>query len=394
MRIIIYDGNLKPSTFVRFLSENLAKAGHTVYLAGKGKQMFVSKEKSGLRLLPVSTPGYVRGFLGFIISFLSIAFCCPSKFSFIIKLALKQRSFVGRLSEFVFISRVYSVNPDIIHIQWSTHIAVFRDIIKKGNIKFIVSFRGRMINISPFVDKKIAALYRELFPEIEGFHAVSNSILENAGLFGADKGKAKVVYPAVNDTLFYGEEVETTFKKPDSILRILSVGRQHWKKGYPVALDVCKTLKDKGINFIYTIIAGGDKEELIYDIHDLGLENNIKLVDRLPHDEVLDVYRQSHLFLLPSFEEGVANVALEAMAIGVPVISTNCGGMEELIENDKNGWIVPVRDVGSMVRAVERFIAIPEKRIYEIVSEARKTIEKNHLQSMQTKRMIELYKSI
>jgi colanic acid/amylovoran biosynthesis glycosyltransferase len=394
MRILIYDGSLNPSTFIRFLAENIVKEGHTVFLAGKSKRLSSRKDKSGVYLIPVSTTGYLRGFAAFIVSLVRIIYLHPSKLGFIIKQTLKKRSLSQKLSKFVFLSGIYAVKPDIIHIQWATHIAVFRDIIKRGDIKFVVSFRGRMINISPFVDDEVAALYRELFPDIDGFHAVSESILKNACLFGADERKAKIVYPAVKDQMFYTEKVKTNFKEPDAPLRILSVGRQHWKKGYTLALDVCRKLKDKGVDFIYTIIAGGDKEELIYNIYDLGLEKNVKLIDRLPHDEVLNAYRQSHLFLLPSFEEGVANVALEAMAIGVPVISTNCGGMEELIINEKNGWLVPVRETDALVSAVENFLTVPENKIRMMVSEARLTVEHKHLQSLQTKRMIELYHSV
>jgi colanic acid/amylovoran biosynthesis glycosyltransferase len=394
MRIIIFDGSLKPPTFVKFLAENIAGAGHTVFLAGKGRKVFTGRDGSGLYFLPVSVTGHLKGALAFVISLLNITFSAPVKLPFIVKQSVKQSSVSKKLSTFIFLSRIYAVKPELIHIQWSTHVELFKPLIEEGDIKFVVSFRGRMVNISPFVDEKVARLYREMFPKVDGFHAVSNSILENACLFGADAKKAMVIYPAVKDELFFNEQIKTCVYKKGEPLRILSVGRQHWKKGYPVAIDACKKLKERGVDFVYTIIAGGDKEELIYNIHDLGLEENVKLIDRLPHNEVLDAYRNAHLFLLPSFEEGVANVVLEAMALGTPVITTNCGGMEEVIENDKNGWIVPVRDEEAIVHAVENFISFPVSKIKDIVSAARETIKRNHIQSIQTDRMIGLYNKI
>ena len=394
MRIIIFDGSLEPPTFVKFLAQNIAWEGHEVYLAGKGKQLFISCDDTGLNLLPVSVEGKVNGAFMFLISFFKVLLKNTGKLGFIVKRSFKERSVSKKLATFILYSQIYSVRPDIIHIQWSTHVELFRELIQRGDFKFVVSFRGRMVNISPFVDEEVAKLYRDMFPKVDGFHAVSNSILKNASMFGAVKEKARVVYPAVKDELFYGENTGTSFRNEGEPLRMLSVGRQHWKKGYPVAIDACKKLKDRGVDFIYTIIAGGDKEELIYNIHDLGLEENIKLIDRLPHAEVLKAYRNAHLFLLPSYEEGVANVVLEAMTLGTPVITTNCGGMEEVVVNGKNGWIVPVRDVEAIVDAVENFMSLTDDKIKKITEAARETIKRNHLQSIQTERMIGLYKGV
>jgi len=82
------------------------------------------------------------------------------------------------------------------------------------------------------------------------------------------------------------------------------------------------------------------------------------------------------------------------MTLGTPVITTNCGGMEEVVVNGKNGWIVPVRDVEAIVDAVENFMSLTDDKIKKITEAARETIKRNHLQSIQTERMIGLYKSI
>ena len=88
-------------------------------------------------------------------------------------------------------------------------------------------------------------------------------------------------------------------------------------------------LKKKDVQFHYTIIAGGrDQENILYQIHDLGLNECVSFInDELSHYEVLKKVSECDLFLLPSLEEGISNAVLEAMALGVPVISTDCGGM-------------------------------------------------------------------
>jgi colanic acid/amylovoran biosynthesis glycosyltransferase len=84
------------------------------------------------------------------------------------------------------------------------------------------------------------------------------------------------------------------------------------------------------------------------------------------------------VLLMPSLEEGIPNVVVEAMAIGLPVISTNCGGVPELIEDKVNGWLVPIRDPAALAEAISSFVALPLNEIQEVRSAARKKVEEQH----------------
>ena len=179
------------------------------------------------------------------------------------------------------------------------------------------------------------------------------------------------------------------------LLRIISVGRCHWKKGYTFALDAISILNNKGVPFHYTIIASGkDNENIHYQIHDLGLKESVTFINGLPHDEVIEKLLESDLFLLPSLEEGISNAVLEAMALGVPVISTDCGGMGEVIRNGDNGYLVPSWDPNSMASAILNFINSDNNNKSKIVYNARETIIQNHLLSHQVDQFKSLYNSI
>jgi colanic acid/amylovoran biosynthesis glycosyltransferase len=119
----------------------------------------------------------------------------------------------------------------------------------------------------------------------------------------------------------------------------------HWNKGYHFALDALKKLSDNGFDFHYTIIAGLNAEEILYQVQDLQLNNFVTLYKSLPQETVFEHMRKAHLLLLPSFEEGVANVVLEAMAVGLPVLSSDCGGMLEVITHNENGYLYRKRDL-------------------------------------------------
>ncbi|MCB9276519.1 MAG: glycosyltransferase [Lewinellaceae bacterium] len=108
------------------------------------------------------------------------------------------------------------------------------------------------------------------------------------------------------------------------------------EKGYHYALDALRFLLHKGYNIHYTIIAGGLSEEIHYQIKYLQLEDYTSIIPGLPQTEVFKKMAEADIFLLPSVEEGIANVVLEAMVIGLPVVSSDCGGMAEVVEDGVN----------------------------------------------------------
>lgn len=87
---------------------------------------------------------------------------------------------------------------------------------------------------------------------------------------------------------------------------------------------------------------------------------------------------KSDCLLLPSLTEGIANVALEAMLIQLPVISSDCGGMSELIKNGYNGYLFKNRNYNSCVNVLNNFLKLPAKEKKIIAMNAKSTIEKNN----------------
>ncbi len=81
------------------------------------------------------------------------------------------------------------------------------------------------------------------------------------------------------------------------------------------------------------------------------------------------------MLLLPSLEEGIANVVLEAMALGVPVISTDCGGMNEVVKHGETGWLIPVLNLHTLASTIIHFKnASIEKKVF-IVNNAYKHLK-------------------
>ncbi len=93
-------------------------------------------------------------------------------------------------------------------------------------------------------------------------------------------------------------------------------------------------------------------------------------------------------------EEGVPNVAVEAMALGLPVLSTDCGGVSELIEDGVSGWVVPTREARAMARAILGFMELPLGKIEEVRINARKKVEAQHSEEEMVMGMEGLYREV
>lgn len=134
-------------------------------------------------------------------------------------------------------------------------------------------------------------------------------------------------------------------------------------------------------------LIGGDgslKKELEATINESGISNNVKLLGYV--DDNINFLKSIDIFVLPSKEEGLGSVLLEAMACGLPVIGTDAGGIPELIENNFNGFIVPKQNPNELANAIiklacdeetyKRFSINSFKKVKEFTSEkmAEKTL--------------------
>jgi colanic acid/amylovoran biosynthesis glycosyltransferase len=386
MRVAIYSGAIPNTTFIDLLVRGVANMGIDVYLFGI-KQNPVRYESK--HVCVYTTPS---GKLGLILSvacrFIALLFTHPDRIK-IINQIVKTRYSNSIIRAWGKYLPIMLHLPDIFHLQWAKGAEDWL-FLKQLGVKMIVSFRGSQINIEPKINPTLSEIYQRSFPQYDGYHCVSEAIKKEGVNYGALEEKVMVIYPAVEEKLLTSQLRQTS----STVLRILSVGREHWVKGYPVALDAMSILKQMGVAFHYTIVAGGNKEELIYAISDLNLTNEVTLIDNLPHEKVLEQYTNADLFLLPSHEEGIANVVLEAMARGTLVITTNCGGMSEVIVDGVNGLIVPIRNPKAIADAVIRFTQMEESQKQMMVEKARETIKQKHVLSIQVSQMVKLYERV
>jgi colanic acid/amylovoran biosynthesis glycosyltransferase len=282
--------------------------------------------------------------------------------------------------------------PDIFHIQWAKTLVVYPELMELLDCKKVISLRGAHINYSPLNDNSLAEAYRKFFPKTEAFHAVSKAIGAEAQKYGAAPDRIEVIYTSVRDSLL-DENVRSAER--GKRLELISIGRFHWKKGDQYALDSMKLLKKRGLNFHYTIIAQGEvPEEITFLLNEYELKDQITIIPGLDYSRLIEMLRASHVLLLPSVEEGIANVVLEAMAVGVPVVSTDCGGMKEAVNDGVNGFVVSVRDAEAMADKITELSEMNDEEIKKMINEARETVAKLFSRSRQIEHFVSFYNKI
>ncbi|GAC1652628.1 MAG: hypothetical protein NVS4B8_27980 [Herpetosiphon sp.] len=102
--------------------------------------------------------------------------------------------------------------------------------------------------------------------------------------------------------------------------------------------------------------------DALRSLRELGIENKVHLVGSMQGEELASLYRNAQLFVLSSDEEGLGIVILEAMASGLPVVSTACGGPETIVINGETGLLIPIRDAQALARAMRRLLSDPVLR--------------------------------
>ncbi|NTV73600.1 MAG: glycosyltransferase family 4 protein [Holophaga sp.] len=143
---------------------------------------------------------------------------------------------------------------------------------------------------------------------------------------------------------------------------VVTLGRLNRVKGHDLLIEAFAQLSDAFPDWDVAIYGEGpERTALEQDIRQRGLEDRIFL--RGATEQVGSTLRQADLFVFPSRAEGFPNALAEAMACGLPVVSFNChSGPAELIEDGRNGVLVPPLDVPAMARAMARLMASPEER--------------------------------
>jgi len=372
LHIVIFDGSLATTTFISRLAHGLA-SHHTISFIGFG-----GKPKTRSSRIAYYDIGTSEKPIALFLLSLQYAFQLVVKkgnigmlFKILARIVTNQKD---ALKQQNLNSVLAMLQPDMFHVQWPSLLPWCEAVIENNAIKVVLSQRGYQHNVRPFVANENMTYLKNVYPKIDGFHSVSNAMTQvGDAIYNAPHKIDRVVYSGFDFTLL---PFQKTYKK-NSTLQMLSVGRPHWVKGYPYVLQACKLLKEQGVSFKYTVIGASQNEELRYLVSSYGLDEYVVLTQRIPQKDVYEQMQSSDVLLFPSLKEGLPNVVVESMALGLPVIATDCGGVSELL-NDSTGWTIPTRDPEALAAAVQEFTKTTDAQIMEQRINARQKVEQQH----------------
>lgn len=259
----------------------------------------------------------------------------------------------------------------IIHVQFNTSLTDlkrFTEIKFLNNLKIIVTFHG--FDAFRLSSNLYQREYKSFYDKNVCFVTVNSIYLKNHLIkVGINAKKIKVIPVGINL-----EEIPVDTKERDiknNPFKLISVGRLIQLKGHEYAIRAVASLKNKGFEVEYIIIGSGlpDYENYLQKlITELGCEREIKMLGYKNQDQIKMLSSNYNLFLMPSTYddntlrcEALGLAAIEAQAMGLPVVGFNTGGLKEAVINHKTGLIVEDRNIEAITDAIIQILKDQDK---------------------------------
>jgi glycosyltransferase involved in cell wall biosynthesis len=228
---------------------------------------------------------------------------------------------------------------------------------------------------------------REVYAAAKTVICISGKVQENLKV-GTPQARSTVVYNSVDPDLFSPDQDREHHINPE----ILVVGTLLESKGQALVVRAMGKLKASYPALQCRIVGEGPHRARFEALaRELKIEQNLQFVGRQSREEVASAMRRCSAFVLPSHNEGLGCVYLEAMACGKPVIGCRGQGIDEVIEDGKNGWLIQPDGLDELVQRLSALLASPEL-CERVGAAARQTILNRFTLSHQAEKLIAVYR--
>lgn len=286
---------------------------------------------------------------------------------------------------------------DIIHAHFGPHgvRALLLKDIQYSDAKLVTSFHG--YDMSLHVKKHGTNVYHRLFKDGDLFLPVSYFWKTKLIEWGCQDSKIIVHNMGINaDKIDFSDRPAENHQSKN----LLSIARLTEKKGLLYSIKAVSRLLKQNVKLSYTIIGDGElKNDLNRLITELGVQNQIQLVGWKNRYEVLEYIKMTDILIAPSVMaqngdmEGIPMVIMEAMAAGIPVISTFHSGIPELIKDNETGFLIPEKNPEMLAKKI-MFIINNQGHIKTVIQNARKYIETHFNIKIQNDKLLQIYKNL
>ena len=286
---------------------------------------------------------------------------------------------------------------DIIHCHFGSNGVKGRFLREIGAIqgKLIVTFHG--IDITRDLQEEGERIYDCLFEEGDLFLPISSRWKQRLIELGCNEKDIVVHRMGINCRQFSFTLRELQANSP---VRIVTIARLVEKKGVEYGIRAVAKLVRAKLSIEYHVIGDGPlREDLRQLIQELDANDTVKLLGWKQQQEVVEILNNAHIMLAPSVtsqdgdQEGIPVSLMEAMARGLPIVSTQHSGIPELIENGVSGFLVPEQDVDALAEKLGYLIEHPE--VWPEMGRAgRVYVEKHYDINKLNNQLVEIYQKL
>ncbi|MEL6462242.1 MAG: glycosyltransferase [Cyanobacteria bacterium J06621_15] len=283
---------------------------------------------------------------------------------------LEAQSKIGILPRLVKYLRAENPRSMLAALHYPCEIALLAKRIARVSTQIVVSEHNHLsleAKRIPQLSVRLTPLAaRLLYPLADGIVSVSQGVKEDlVKVTNLPNKRIDLIYnPVITPELFVKarEKVEHPWFQLGKPPVILAVGRLHQQKDYPSLLRAFVRIRQVRQCRLVILGEGPEKENLNNLINELGIQKDVRMLGFV--DNPYAYMANSRVFVLSSAWEGFGNVIAEALAVGTPVVSTNChSGPAEILDNGKYGQLIPIGDTKAMAEAILKVLAGEIKQI-------------------------------
>ena len=280
-----------------------------------------------------------------------------------------ERSVKGKLAELIRDSGVDILDA---HFCYPDGVAVAR-LAKRFDLPFVITLRGVLPRL--LSEKRKLSQVRQALERASAVIAVSGSLKMVATKIGISEQKITVIPNGVDGSLFRPGDrrvVRRQLGLIDNTKMLISVGHICPGKGMHTIVSVLPGILTRYPNLVYTIVGGnalwdGNESEVRKIVRAHRLTKQVIMAGSVPPEMVATWLQAADLFVLSTRREGWCNAIMEALASGLPVVTTNVGGNAEIISNPEVGILVPFGDDAALIKAIEQ--ALSRQWDYKVISD-------------------------
>jgi len=303
------------------------------------------------------------------------------------------------IDQIKFMRKISVIKPDIIHINPSLNFKSFiRDALfiywaKRQKKQVIVFFHGWEKKFAKKIQGILKKIFNLTYKKADAFIVLASEFRSKLRLLKIDK-PVHILTTAVDELLVESFSIEKKIEriKSSQTIRLLFLSRLEKEKGIFETIDAFKLLLDERYDIALSIAGDGSITKEIYGyIDQLGLSNNIDMLGYVKEGKKIQAFTEHDIYCFPTYYgEGMPTSILEAMALGMPIITRPVGGINDFFETYKMGYLCETTKPYDIAESIKKMIC-DKKRICDTAQYNYRYAKKHFMAPIVADKLLNIY---